>query len=254
MTHAVSVVSWLGGLCHGARGGQRVTCLRRCTGHTDRRNSRRCSRSRRNSTPCRSQHRYHSRRRSRRYSRCHSGRRSRCRSFRRRSRRKSRHSLSRSSGRTSRRSSTCSRCCMHRHSWSRRYPNPGTCTHRCEQKKATRASAHGSDGQKRGLGVGAGRPAAGATRSQLPPSAPAVDFARDRRVVRRERGRVVRLVVRWEHPAVGRGEHHREVDEHRILWSLHLFECVVSGAAGIARGVCGAGRRGCCVAKGQCVP
>ena len=75
---------------------------------------------------------------------------------------------------------------------------------------------------KRGLGVGAGRPAAGATRSQLPPSAPAVDFAR---VVRRERRRVVRLVVRCEHPAVGRGEHHREVDEHRILWSLHLFEC-----------------------------
>ena len=58
-----------------------------------------------------------------------------------------------------------------------------------------------------------------AIRRQLPPSASAVDFARDRRTVHRERRRVVRLAVRWEHPAVGRGEHHREVDEHRISWS-----------------------------------
>jgi len=55
---------------------------------------------------------------------------------------------------------------------------------------------------------------------ELPPIACAVDSARDRGVVRRE-GRVVRLVVRWEHPAVDCGEHHREVDEHRILWSSH---------------------------------
>ena len=78
---------------------------------------------------------------------------------------------------------------------------------------------------KRAGSAAAGRPAAGATRRQLPPSAPrAVDFICDRRVVRRER-----LAVRWEHPAVGCGEHHREVDEPRKLWSLHLFCVVVHG-------------------------
>ena len=52
--------------------------------------------------------------------------------------------------------------------------------------------------------------------SQLPPSACAVDSARDR--VRREgRG----LVVRWEHPAMDCGERDREVDEHRISRSVH---------------------------------
>ena len=68
----------------------------------------------------------------------------------------------------------------------------------------------------------ADRPA-GATRSQPPPIARAVDFARDRRFVRRE-GRVVRRVVRWEPPAAGFGEHHREVEEHRISGSLHRPE------------------------------
>ena len=193
-----------------------MTCLRRCAGHTDRGNSRWSSWSRRRAGS--ESHRYRSRRRSWRYSRCHSCRRSRRCILRRTSCRKSRRTVCRSCRRTSH-SSTCSRCRMHRHSWSRRYPNPGTCTHRCEQEGHTRQ--HTGLMGNRGLGGGTGRPAAGATRRQLPPSAPAVDFAR---VVRRERRRVVRLVVRCEHPAVGRGEHHREVDEHRILWSLHLFE------------------------------
>ena len=131
-----------------------MTCLRRCTCHTDRRNSRRCSRSRRNSTTCRS-YRYHSRRRSRRYSRRHSSSRRSRRSIRRRSRRKSRHSYSRSRGCT-RRSPTCNRRCMHRHSWSRRHPNSGTCTHRCEQEGHTRQHTPFSDGQERGE-VGADR-------------------------------------------------------------------------------------------------
>ena len=74
-------------------------------------------------------------------------------------------------------------------------------------------------GKERVFGGGTNRPAAGTTERQLPPSAAAVDFAR---VVSRERRRVVRLdVVRCESPAVGSGEHHREVDEHRISWSLH---------------------------------
>ena len=63
-------------------------------------------------------------------------------------------------------------------------------------------------------------PAGVATRSQPPPIARAVDFARDRRFVRRE-GRVVRLAIRWERPAAGFGEHHREVEEHRVSGSLH---------------------------------
>ena len=224
-----------------------MTCLRCCTGHTDRRNSRRCSRSRSHSTPCRS-HRYHSRRRSWRYSR-HSCRRS-CRHSCRRRRCQTSHSCRHSCCRTSCRSSSCSRRCRHRHSWCRRYPNPGTCTHRCEQEGHTRHT-HTVLMGKRGLRVGAGRPAAGATRSQLPPSVPAVDFARDRQVVRRERRRVVRLVVRCEHPAVGRGEHHREVDEHRILWSLHLLNgewrswdssrCVRNGASWVLCGKRAAG-------------
>ena len=57
------------------------------------------------------------------------------------------------------------------------------------------------------------RPAAVATRSQPPPIARTVNFAPDRRFVR--------LVVRWEPPAADLGEHHREVDEHRISGSLH---------------------------------
>ena len=63
-------------------------------------------------------------------------------------------------------------------------------------------------------------PAGVATRSQPPPIARAVDFARDRRFVWRE-GRVVRLAIRWERPAAGFGEHHREVEEHRVSGSLH---------------------------------
>ena len=117
-----------------------MTCLRRCTCHTGRRNSRRCSRSRRSSTICRS-YRYHSWRRSRRYSRRHSRRRSRGCSLRRRSSRKRsspKSHIDRSSRRTSRHSPTCSCRCMQRHSRSRRYPNPGTCTHRCEQEGRTR--------------------------------------------------------------------------------------------------------------------
>ena len=58
------------------------------------------------------------------------------------------------------------------------------------------------------LGGGTDRPAAVTTGNpeerQLPPT---VDFAGDCRVVSRERRRVVRLVVRWEHPAVGSGKH-----------------------------------------------
>ena len=227
-----------------------MTCLRRCTGHTDRRNSRRCSRSRRNSTPCRS-YRYHSRRRSWRYSRRHSLCRS-CRHSCCRRRCQTSHSCRCTGCRTSRRSSTCSRRCMRRHSWSRRYPNPGTCTHRCEQEGHTRQ--HTVLMGKREGSVGAGRPAAGATRSQLPPSVPAVDFARDRRVVRRERRRVVRLVGRCEDPAVGCGEHHREVDEHRVLWSLHLLNGVWCSwdSSRLRNGASWV----CCVAKGraQCSP
>ena len=129
-----------------------MTCLPRCTCHTDRRNSRRCSRSRRNSTTCRS-YRYHSRRCSRRRSHCYTGKcrswsRSRLRTSRRRS-----HSCRRSCRhRTATRSSSRSCCCNNRRSWSRRHPNSGTCTHRCEQEGRTRQ--HTVLTGKRGLGGG----------------------------------------------------------------------------------------------------
>eukprot|EP00964_Phaeocystis_antarctica_P023671 scaffold13223_cov61-Phaeocystis_antarctica.AAC.2 len=81
---------------------------------------------------------------------------------------------------------------------------------------------------REGSSTGAGRadrPAGVVTRSvtvvvvviQPPPIARAVDFARDRRFVRR----VVSFVVRWEPPAANFGEQHREVEEHRISGSLH---------------------------------
>ena len=53
-------------------------------------------------------------------------------------RRSRRRSGSRSCCRINRRSCGCSSSRMSRHSWSRRHPNPGTCTHRCEQEGHTR--------------------------------------------------------------------------------------------------------------------
>eukprot|EP00964_Phaeocystis_antarctica_P076287 scaffold47162_cov54-Phaeocystis_antarctica.AAC.2 len=91
-------------------------------------------------------------------------------------------------------------------------------------RRGGRRSARNRRGKRRQEGRGtvrqgrkgrvgrADRPAGVATRSQLPPIARAVDFARDPRFVRR----VVSLVVRWEPPAANFGEHHREVEEHRI--------------------------------------
>ena len=73
--------------------------------------------------------------------------------------------------------------------------------------------------ESRTRGWRANRPAAGATRSFQLPSARAVDSARDIRFVRRE-GRD--LVLRWrDHPAMDCRERNREVDEHRISWSVH---------------------------------
>ena len=173
-----------------------MTCLRRCTCQTDSQNSRRCSGRRTNR---------HSRRRNPNN-----------RDGGNRGTRTTRHMSGRSArSRQSRR--TRSRHRSHRRNWCTDRRTSRRTHRRCEQQRG-----HGyAKGRERSVRRGADRPVVVTIPSELPPSAPAVDFfARDRRVVRRER-QVARLVLRREHPAAGRGEHHRELDEQRISFSLH---------------------------------
>eukprot|EP00964_Phaeocystis_antarctica_P003818 scaffold2052_cov60-Phaeocystis_antarctica.AAC.1 len=176
-----SGVGWVPGGSARRCVGPRVTCLRCGTCRRGRRNSRSCSWSR--SCPSRTNDRNLRRR-------VHP----KSRSFRRkRSRRRSHCGQKGGGGAFSKRSA---RKAQARRQWQ------------LTVRQGKEGRAHGA---------GRHRPAVVATRSQPPPIASAVYSARDRRFVRR----VVTLVVRWEPPAAGFGEHHREVEEHRVSGSLH---------------------------------
>ena len=177
--------AWAGLAARPRRVGPRVTCLRRLLGQSGRRNSRSCSRSRSRipgPRPSRPHHSPH-------YRDHHSS-----------------HHSSHHSPRDPKdhRSRYCIRCCSRyciRYCNFRRSPQQQHTALCCEQVSSGTVEQKGGNGRA----GRADRPASVATRSELPPIACAVDSARGRRCVRRE-GWAVRLVVRWEHPAVDCGE------------------------------------------------